>query len=171
MSSVKVGSAEVCSSHQTSELAVDGTGEVALTGGDGAELDQDQARSGGWAASPSSAYWRSLLSHYDLTTSRLSKLRLQLTTASRSDHPEPPSKICNHVCAVPCSLHYEAAVAAALGEAPLQLVLQRRRLQAAWTEVRSPRDGWRVEKSGKGRWAGDCRKRTDGLTAFAAQGR
>jgi hypothetical protein len=60
------------------------------------------------------------------------------------DHPHTPVEHRNHVRAVPRPRHYEAPMAAALDQAPLQLVHQRRRLQAARPQVRcTPQDRWR----------------------------
>jgi hypothetical protein len=61
-------------------------------------------------------------------------------------HPITPSNPRNHVCAVPRPFHQQAPMAPEVDEAARQLVLQRRRIQAARIEVRSPRTrriGWR----------------------------
>ena len=78
-----------------------------------------------------------------MTSSTLRKLHDSNAGTPHLDHPHPPVQHRNHVRAVSCPRHHEAPMAPALDEAPLQLVHQRRRLQAARPEVRcTPSTRW-----------------------------
>jgi hypothetical protein len=138
---------------QTSELVRARPSEVAFAGGD-VPSALNKAKAAGQARPH----------HLGLS-------KLQLTAAPNIDTPEPPSNTRHHVCPVSRPLHHEAAVAAALDEAARQLVLQRRRLQAARSEVRRPRYGCCVWRSGMWSYGYHCRVWIDGLTGNGVQGR
>jgi hypothetical protein len=80
------------------------------------------------AANSVSRKWMTATLRFDLHHSIAGTLQL--------DHPHTTVEHRNHVRAVLRPRHYEAPMAPALDQAPLQLVHQRRRLQAARPQVR-----------------------------------
>lgn len=128
------------------------TSEVALAGGD-RPLIKTKACGG-----PSAARRPIGVRFFRITTSPPPTVKTAIDDSTRLDPSDPPSNTRNHVCSVSRPLHHEAPVAAALDEAARQLVLQRRRLQAARSEVRSPNPDavyTRIQKEAVGDMA-DC---------------